>query len=90
MNQKTNYEKIGLFELDNSQINVSGSTVQNYESTVSGSTNIYFTETATLQGITWDGKPIEILKASPTTSNQLYAATGGIITPNYSSRFLVH
>ncbi|MEI6773994.1 MAG: hypothetical protein WCL18_04215 [bacterium] len=69
--------------LDN--ITISGSTVQNWEATSSGNTVSVFTETTTSET---DIKPIIVLTGPPRTNNELYVATGGIISPNVYYRFV--
>lgn len=69
-----------------SNISVSGSTVQNWKKTVSGSTESVFTTTTTEREI----PSTMVLSGPPRTNQELYIATGGIISPNVYTLFVRH
>ena len=61
---------------------ISGSTVQNWKTTTSGDTASVFTATTT------DIRSTIVLNGPPRTNEELYIATGGIISPNVYYRFV--
>jgi len=68
---------------NSNKMTISGSTVQNWEKTVSGNTESVFTVTSTE-----DIKSSIVLSGPPRTNQELYVATGGIISPNVYYRFV--
>lgn len=67
--------------LDN--MTLSGTTVQNWKTTVSGDTAVVFTSTTTR------ALALSIVLTGPARTNQeLYIATGGIISPNVYAHFV--
>ncbi|MEI6672547.1 MAG: hypothetical protein WCL02_04285 [bacterium] len=83
MAQKLKKKKnMNNFNLEN--MTISGSTVQNWQTTASGSTASVFTSTTTERETTH-----QIVLTGPARTNQeLYVATGGIISPNVYTHFV--
>lgn len=68
--------------LDNTTL--SGTTVQNWKTTISGDTAVVFTSTTTERALA-----LSIVLTGPARTNQeLYIATGGIISPNVYAHFV--
>lgn len=59
-------------------LSISGSTVQEWKTTMTGHTKLVYTQSSTL-----DEYERTILKGDPKNSRDLYFATGGLVSPNY-------
>ncbi len=65
-------------------VTLSGSTVQNWKTTVSGDIMVEFTSTMTEKEV----EPKIVLTGPARTNRELFVATGGIISPNVYTHFV--